>query len=81
MGKHRLVIEQLRQYVGKHGRAVLFWDWTQMAPRARARGSLVMGEGQLIGVYTSDVTDEQIVADIACTKAELGIRPRKERSA
>ena len=79
MGKHRLVIEQLRQYVGKHGRAVLFWDWTQMAPRARARGSLIFGDGQLIGVYTEQATDEQILADIEATQRELGVRPRLAR--
>lgn len=71
--KYNYVIKQVRRYCTKYGNATVFWDWGQMAPRVRARGSWVMGDGQLIGVYNGDVDDEQIVDDVEATRKELGL--------
>jgi len=61
--KYNYVIKQVRRYCTKYGNATVFWDWGQMAPRVRARGSWVMGDGD----------DEQIVDDVEATRKELGL--------
>lgn len=82
MGAHlkfSKVIDALFEYARKHGKAYLFWDHSQGAPRARARGSHC-AYAEMIGCYTIATDVRDILDDIAAYQAERGLRSHNRRT-